>query len=117
MKGFYSELSLIMREFLAETDRRWGLDLTTLQLMAVVSQDGLAETDVRTLEALLSEADLVKFAGVHASEQEVRRSSELALRFLEETRENAPMIADPDAVEEGRGDVADVSVNPAPDSP
>jgi hypothetical protein len=38
----------------------------------------------------------VKFAGVRASETEIRLSSDLAARFLEETRDNAPLVEDPD---------------------
>lgn len=62
MKGFFSALSQILREFLADTEQIWGLDLTTLQLIAAVSNDGIEEADLHTLELLLTEADLVKFA-------------------------------------------------------
>lgn len=62
MKGFFSALSQILRQFLADTERIWGLDLTTLQLVAAVSNDGIEEADLDTLDLLLTEADLVKFA-------------------------------------------------------
>lgn len=61
LKGFYSALSQIVREFLAEVDRRWGLDLTTTELMNAVAGDGLDEARILELEALLAEADGVKF--------------------------------------------------------
>ena len=48
----------------------------------------------------------MKFAGVRASEEEIRRSSDLAARFLEETRENAPLIDDPDAAGDRPDDAA-----------
>lgn len=83
LKGFYSELSLIVRQFLAESDERWGLDLTTLQLMGSVAEDGIADPDVRTLEALLSEADLVKFARLRPDATEASVALEAARAWIE----------------------------------
>lgn len=110
LKGFYSELSLIMRLFLAETEKDWGLDLTTLQLMALVGQDGIAETDVRTLEALLSEADLVKFARLRPSATEAAAALKTARAWIDglEPLEPQPEIevgGDAEPLEGGAEDV------------
>jgi len=83
LKGFYSELSLIMRRFLAETDERWGLDLTTLQLITSVGADGIADPVVHTLEALLSEADLVKFARFRPNANEAAAALKVARTWVD----------------------------------
>jgi hypothetical protein len=44
------------------------------------------------LRGFLRQADLVKFAGVTASPDEIQRAAEIAGQFLEETRENAPVV-------------------------
>ena len=44
------------------------------------------------LRDFLKQADLVKFAGVRASGEEIDRAAEIASQFLEETRENAPVV-------------------------
>jgi hypothetical protein len=90
LKGFYSELSLIMRQFLADTDERWGLDLTTLQLMVLVARDGIADPDVRTLEALLSEADLVKFARLRPKAREAEAALNVAREWVDGFERIAP---------------------------
>lgn len=61
-KAYYSALSQVLREFLAETDGEWGLDLTTPEVMAAVGRDGVAPSEVLSLAELLIGADLVKFA-------------------------------------------------------
>ncbi len=62
LKAFYSELSRVMREFLADSERRWGNDLTTSELLMEVAKDGVSHADMQTIADLLVEADLVKFA-------------------------------------------------------
>jgi hypothetical protein len=44
------------------------------------------------LREFLRQADLVKFAGVRPSAADIESSVLAAQRFLEETRENAPLI-------------------------
>ena len=55
----------------------------------------------RLLRDFLRQADLVKFAGLRASENDIRVSTDLAVQFLEETRENAPWIDVQDVVTDG----------------
>ncbi len=62
LKAFYSELSRVMRELLADSERRWGNDLTTSELLMEVAKDGVSHADMQTIADLLVEADLVKFA-------------------------------------------------------
>ncbi|MFO7903142.1 MAG: hypothetical protein ACQESR_06035 [Planctomycetota bacterium] len=46
----------------------------------------------------LRQADLVKFAGVHAGEQEIRKSTDVAMRFLDDTRAEASLIDAPEGL-------------------
>jgi hypothetical protein len=114
LKGFYSALSLIMRRFLAETEASWGLDLTTRQLIFSVGEDGVTESDVRTLEAMLSQADLVKFAGLRPGTKEAKATLQLARGWLESFERIGsppdPVPADePEAREDGaEGVLADL---------
>ena len=48
------------------------------------------------LREFLRQADLVKFAGLKPSDADIDRSVDAARRFLEETRENAPLIDEPE---------------------
>jgi hypothetical protein len=90
MKGFFSALSQILRQFLADTERVWGLDLTTLQLMAVVSEDGIEEADLHTLELLLTEADLVKFARFRPSSADADAALNAARLWIDGFERIAP---------------------------
>ncbi|MGD8867636.1 MAG: hypothetical protein PVI01_08390 [Gemmatimonadales bacterium] len=108
LKGFYSALSLIMRRFLAETEERWGLDLTTRQLVWRVGEDGVTESDVRALEALLSQADLVKFAGLRPAANEASAALKLARGWLEDfERIERPPDLSPAEVADTLGDSAE----------
>ncbi|NIN71820.1 MAG: hypothetical protein GTO46_07795 [Gemmatimonadetes bacterium] len=82
LKGFFSTLSHILREFLAGTDRAWSLDLTTAELMALVGMDGVPETQVRSLGGLLDRADMVKFARQRPTRAQAGRALDAARHWL-----------------------------------
>jgi len=82
-KGYYSALSQIVREFLADNDARWGLDLTTPELVAAVGGQKLEPDDVLALGQLLVGADLVKFARSRPTLDEAAASMESARRWVE----------------------------------
>jgi hypothetical protein len=82
LKAFYSALSQILREFLADTEAGWRLDLTTPELIAAVGADGVEATSVLALGELLLEADLVKFARHRPSRTEVRASLDSARDWI-----------------------------------
>ncbi len=82
LKGFFSALSHILRVFLAATDRAWGLDLTTRELMAFVGMDGVLETQVRSLGGLLDRADMVKFARQRPTRAQAGRALDAARHWL-----------------------------------
>jgi hypothetical protein len=82
-KAVYSAISHVLRVFLAETDGRWGLDLTTSELFLEVGQDGIDDSAVTALNTILEEADMVKFAGRRPSRIRVERVLEQARGWLE----------------------------------
>lgn len=82
-KAFYSALSQVVRAFLAETDPSWGLDLTTLELVAAVSRDGVKPAELAALSALLGGADMAKFARWRPKPADAKRALAEARRWLE----------------------------------
>jgi hypothetical protein len=68
-------------------------ELTTEEFLDSVQQAPVLSAAHQTLlRQFLRQADLVKFAGVKPMEEDIQSSIDAARRFLEETRENAPMI-------------------------
>ncbi len=94
---FFVAISRIVRRYLED---RFGLrapDLTTEEFLALAAgAHNLTREHQELLQDFLRQADLVKFAGVSASTAEIQRSSQLALRFLDETQENAPLVEQQD---------------------
>ncbi len=78
LKAFYSALSHVLRQFLAESDDNWGLDRTTNEIVRAVGRDGVAEQAKIELEILLVEADIVKFARRRPSRIRASRAIEAA---------------------------------------
>lgn len=90
---FFVEISGIIRKYLEHRFQVKAPDLTTdefLQLSAATSE--LSREHQSLLSEFLKQADIVKFAGVQASANDVKHSGDLAIRFLEDTRENAPDV-------------------------
>ncbi|NIR45570.1 MAG: hypothetical protein GWN99_14230, partial [Gemmatimonadetes bacterium] len=78
LKGFYSGVSQVLRQFLAESDPAWGLDLTTREILAEVARDGVTAEAHARLQVLLKEADQVKFARRRPSRIRAGRALEAA---------------------------------------
>lgn len=91
--AFYVELSSIVRRYLEDRFEVRAPELTTEEFLASVSESAdLSAEHQSLLREFLRQADLVKFAGVQPSTQDVDVSVEAARRFLEETRENSPLL-------------------------
>lgn len=75
--------------------------MTTLQLMSRVGADGVTDADARALEALLSQADLVKFAGLRPGPAEAEATLKLARGWVEGfvRKETPPDVGQADDVE------------------
>lgn len=91
--GFYVELSGIVRRYLEDRFELRAPELTTEEFLVSVGESpDLTREHQALLQEFLRQADLVKFAGVQPSNEDIERSIEAAWWFLEETRENAPML-------------------------
>ncbi|MCA9126844.1 MAG: hypothetical protein KDB22_07160 [Planctomycetales bacterium] len=93
IERFFVEISAVIRKYLEHRFEVRAPDLTTDEFLQLAAAGSELSNDHQTLLGeFLKQADVVKFAGVQASRDDVRRSSDLAIRFLEETRENAPDV-------------------------
>jgi DNA-binding transcriptional ArsR family regulator len=121
-KAFYSELSSILRRFLAEQDPLWGVELTTAEIVGMVARDGLSERSLEILAQLLVEADLVKFARRRPREPRARSALEESRGWIERFGRRLPKpvegVADAGGTAAG-GEIGDdpVEGEPDPDGP
>lgn len=93
---FFVELSGIVRRYLEDRFELRAPELTTEEFLGSVSDSpDLTQDHQMLLREFLRQADLVKFAGVQPSGEDVEQSIGAARRFLEETRDNAPLIEEP----------------------
>ncbi len=93
MDIFFVELSGIVRQYLEDRFHLHSPELTTDEFLEVMSgSPDLSRDHQQLLLPFLRRADLVKFAHHLPAASDVEDSIETARRFLEETRENAPMI-------------------------
>ena len=68
-------------------------ELTTDEFLQLAARESQLSRDHQALlSEFLQQADVVKFSGRPATADQATHSSRLALRFLEETRENAPDV-------------------------
>ncbi len=94
--AFYVELSSIVRRYLEDRFDLRAPELTTEEFLASVGKLGgsaeLSREHQSLLREFLRQADLVKFAGVQPTSADIDKSIQTAARFLDETRENAPLL-------------------------
>lgn len=94
--GFYVELTAIIRQYLENRFELRAPELTTEEFIQLVSGSGeLISSHKSLLKEFLKHADLVKFAGMLPSSEDIKGSLQAAALFLEETRENSPMMVVP----------------------
>ena len=105
VEQFYIEISGIIRRYLENRYDVRAPDLTTDEFLQLAADESELSREHQTLLGeFLKQADIVKFAGVQASEDGVKRSTDLARKFLEETRENAPDVeVEADESSSGKG--------------
>lgn len=95
VEQFFVEISSIVRRYLEDRFELKAPELTTEEFLLRASDHReVSREHQNLLREFLRQADLVKFAHAQPTDAEARRSSTLAQRFLEETRENAPLIED-----------------------
>lgn len=96
IENFFVKISSIVRKYLEDRFEFHAPDLTTEEFLELASKSReLTDDHQKLLRGFLKQADLVKFAGLRASAEEIEKSRDAAARFLEDTRENAPLIQDP----------------------
>ncbi len=96
-KAFYSQLSQIVRSFLAESAPGWRLDLTTSELIQAAHGSGLSEAEAQVLGGLLDGADMVKFARRRPSVGQAEGALDTAGRWIAAFQ---PVVVQPPAQEE-----------------
>ena len=90
---FYVELSGIVRRYLEDRFELRAPELTTEEFLAAVGNSADLSRDHQSLlREFLRQADLVKFAGLRPDGEVVEQSISAAGRFLDETRENSPLV-------------------------
>ena len=95
---FFVELSAIVRRYLEDRFDLRAPELTTEEFLASMSQSPDLSRDHQTLlHDFLRRADLVKFANFVPTASDVKQSVAAAQRFLEETRQDAPLVETPPA--------------------
>ena len=94
VEKFYVTLSSIVRQYLEDRFELRAPDLTTEEfLVSVVDAPDLSSDHQHLLQSFLNHADLVKFARILPSTEDVERSIDSAVRFLDETRDNVPFLS------------------------
>lgn len=107
---FFVELSGIVRRYLENRFELRAPELTTEEFLEAVSDSPDMTMDhQRLLRDFLKAADLVKFAHHMPTATDIEGSLNSVRRFLEETRENAPLIDE--------GNLAENSEDAAPKPP
>jgi hypothetical protein len=95
---FYVEITTVIRKYLENRFELKAPELTTEEFLSRVGSSAeLTNDHKRLLNEFLKHADLVKFAGMTPTEDDIRGMIEKATRFLEETRDNSPLLVDPDS--------------------
>ena len=90
---FFVELSAIVRQYLEDRYELRAPELTTEEFLAEVGDSpDLSRDHQELLRQFLRQADLVKFAGAQPAGDEVENSIIAVQRFLDETRENSPLL-------------------------
>ncbi len=96
MDAFFVELSRLVRRYLEDRFQIHSPELTTEEFLVVMADSpDLSRDHQQLLRSVLGRADLVKFAHVLPDASGVEESVQTARRFLEETREDAPLIEVP----------------------
>jgi hypothetical protein len=107
---FFVEMSSIIRIYIENRYDLRAPEYTTEEFLEVVADSpDFSEDHQRLLREFLRQADLVKFAGVVPSTSDIDRSVELARKFLDDTREDAPLIDEPDVPSDAPSSPRDAS--------
>ena len=83
---FFVELSDIVRRYLEQRFRLRAPELTTEEFLEVAaSSPDLSKRHQQTLQVFLSQADMVKFAGLKPGPRDIQGALDAAEQFIDET--------------------------------
>ncbi len=85
LKGHYIEMSYILRSYLGVRYDLHLLERTSYQTTVLLISQGLSQDTVKTIQLILDQSDLVKFAKSAPSEMEIYKISALAKQIVAET--------------------------------
>ncbi len=86
IKGYYTKLSEIVRDYITE---RYGLnahEMTTRQLIIAMQESDVSESPIERVRRILSVCDLVKFAKFIPDDREQPHLLQEAIEFVQETK-------------------------------
>lgn len=90
---FYVDLSNLVRRYLEDRFELRAPELTTEEFLnSLQASPDMTREHQSLLREFLRQADLVKFARAVPADSDIQRSIDAAAQFLEETRENAPLL-------------------------
>ncbi len=96
-KAYYTDLSIIVREYVEKRFSVFALELTTHELLQTLQHSSCAAEEKERLRMLLSTADMVKFAKQQPDEQQSLQSIDMAIKFVQNTKEEPVETPDQDA--------------------
>lgn len=85
-KSYYTELTDILREYLAGRFNIYALEMTTAQILDALNGSDEAKEHKKLIEEVLQIADYVKFAKVKPLAEENTRSYQCVAEFVENTK-------------------------------
>ncbi|MCA9140757.1 MAG: hypothetical protein KDB00_28485 [Planctomycetales bacterium] len=92
---FYVALSYIIRQYIEDRFEMRAPELTTEEFLTSIGKSpDFSGEHQGLLRSFLKQADLVKFAGAQPSASEISQAIGKVEQFLEETRENSPLVAE-----------------------
>lgn len=89
IKKYYTELSLILREYISEVWRANALEVTTEELLGLAKANKISDEAIASLKFSLQLSDLVKFAKLNPNPEATDTAIQNAIGFIELTKERS----------------------------
>lgn len=89
LKIYYTELSLILREYISEVWRANALEVTTEELLGLAKANKISDEAIASLKFSLQLSDLVKFAKLNPNPEATDTAIQNAIGFIELTKERS----------------------------
>jgi hypothetical protein len=100
LKGYYTRLTEIIRQYLENRFKVYSMELTTVETLAELTKTGFREDETyRKLRTVLTGADLVKFAKFNPEPSDNELQFSYAWDFVEATKLETGVLENKDASE------------------